>query len=71
MAQAQQRGQPGPPHAYYGPPTIAYVALQPITPVPAPKRPLESSPEEEPAPKKKTRAKKTNGETPSKVFVMM
>ncbi|KAK7695546.1 hypothetical protein QCA50_000182 [Cerrena zonata] len=66
MAQAQQRGgQLAPPHAYYGPPTIAYVALQPIAPVPAPKRPLESSPEEEPVPKKKPRAKKTNGETPT------
>ena len=72
MIQAQQRGQPAPAHAYYGPPTaIAYVALQPIAPVPAPKRPLETSPEDEPVPKKKSRAKKTNGETTSKVSLLM
>ncbi|CAL1701506.1 unnamed protein product [Somion occarium] len=64
MAQAQHRGQP-PPHAYYGTPAVAFVALQPIASVPAPKRPLEQTPEEEPVPKKKSRAKKANGDTNS------
>ncbi|KAK7676450.1 hypothetical protein QCA50_020585 [Cerrena zonata] len=65
MPQAQQRGQLAPPNVFYGPPTIAYVALQPSAPAPAPKRSLQSSLEEELIPKKKSRPKKSNVEIPA------